>query len=170
MYQAQSYTLVAMEIGGGRRLAVAPDALSVELRGPGHTWARTRVIPYEDIRAVYRYDTTDWGAIGRLVLIWALFIVLLLIAAVLRSWPPTLTLGAAGVVTVLAMIVGLLRAQKAPARRLVIDAYSGSMQVTDRGGDFYQALSARVAPAIPQSAPATSTENSEAVTVSEPMP
>lgn len=157
-----------MEIGGGRRLTSADDALSVEVRGGG-AWSRARVVPYEDIRAVYRYETTDWAAVGLLSGLWLLALLAILIAAGIGGWSPTVTLAATGLSTLLVAAVGVLRARSAPARKLKIEAYSGVLVVPDRSSRFFAQLAARLSevraraavPPAPPAQPGVSPANSE---------
>jgi len=140
----------AMVVGGGRRLAVAPDALSVEVRGGGK-WIRTRVLPYEDIRAVYRYEQLDTRALVALAFVWLVLLVVLLIAGAVAQWPG-MTIGLVAIVLTLVLsVLGFVRARTAPARMLRIEAYSGVMIVPDASPTFYQSITARIR--ISQAAP-----------------
>src|SRR4051812_19235485 len=124
-------TSETMIVGGGRRLAVAPDALSVEVRSGGR-WIRSRVVPYEDIRAVYRYQLPDTQALVAIALLWLALLVFLLIVGGSARWPGAV-LGVSVVgLTVVLGAVGYFRARSAPARKLRIEAYSGVLVVPDR--------------------------------------
>jgi hypothetical protein len=167
-----------MNIGGGRRLSAADDALAVEMSGSGGSWTRIRVIPYEDIRALYRFQTTNWGALNTLVMVWIASLGALLIAAGLIGWSSTLTVSTTGGVTLLVLLIAIIQIRSGPARKLKIDAFSGSMLVPDRSPQFFAHLTAQVSlraqttaatPAVqlegslsnsePVTTPATATDN-----------
>jgi hypothetical protein len=133
----------AIEIGGGRRLAVAPDALSVDVRGGGR-WIRSRVVPYEDIRAVYRYERLDVTAMVAVAVLWLALVIGLLIWGTISQWG-TAALGAGALLlTAVLGAVAFIRARTAPARMLRIEAYSGVLLVPDRSADFFRSIAARI--------------------------
>jgi len=140
----QPWVEAEMDLGGGRRLTVAEDALAMEVRGAGQTWARVRVIPYEDIRALYRYQVTDWSALGLLVTIWLVLLVVLFVAAGLSGWSPTVTLATTGLSTLLILGIAAFRLTRAPSRKLKIEAYSGMLLVADSSPVFFDRLATRV--------------------------
>jgi hypothetical protein len=135
-----------MEIGGGRRLAVSRDGLCVESRSGG-TWTRARVIPYDDVRALYRYQTTDWGSLVLLGGLWVVLLLVLLVAAAVARWSAGLSIGSAAALTVLFVVLGIVRGRNVPLRLLRIEAYSGALQVPERSPAFFASLAAQVHPA-----------------------
>ncbi|HEU4753562.1 MAG TPA: hypothetical protein VFU47_10685 [Armatimonadota bacterium] len=142
-----------MEVGGGRRLAICPEALYVETRGPGGVWLRSRAIPFAEIRAIYRYEVRDWSALALAGLAWLGVLVLVLMIARLGSWPGGLT---AAVLALTAVVVGGLGAYRmatAPKRLLRIDAYSGGLVVPNRVPGFYASIAARLPGPSPTAPP-----------------
>lgn len=144
----------AVEIGGGRRLATAPDALSVEVKGRG-TWIRSRVVPYEDIRAVYRFEKVDTNALVTLAALWLALLVALLIWSAVAKWNGSTTGIAALAVSLLLGGLAIFRTRTAPARLLRIEAYSGVMVVPDRSAAFFKSVAARIR--VPDTSPAGTT-------------
>lgn len=144
----------AMEIGGGRRLAAAPDALSVEVKGRG-TWIRSRVVPYEDIRAVYRFEKVDTNALVTLAGLWVALLVVLLAWGTMARWSEPTVVIALLVVSVILGGLAIFRARTAPARLLRIEAYSGVLIVPDRSAAFFKSIAARIR--VQDSPPAATT-------------
>jgi hypothetical protein len=133
-----------MDIGGGRRLIAAADVLAVEVRGVGGVWTRVRVIPYEDIRAIYRFEVTDWAALGLFTTLWLFSVVALLLAAGFGGWSPTVTLASTGLLTLLVLLISVMRVRGKPARKLKIVAHSGTLVVPDRSPQFSVHLASTV--------------------------
>ncbi len=132
-----------MEIGGGRRLSLADSALVVEVRS-GRSWIPARTIGYDEITAVYSYETRDWSYLGVGALYWVLLLMPALIAATVARWPAwslgvilgALTLVVAGLVT--------WRISRVPRRLLKLDAYGGILTVPNRQPGFFADLAARL--------------------------
>lgn len=160
--------IASMNIGGGRRLTAADDVLVVEARSAGSTWTRVRVIPYEDIRALYRFEATNWRALSLLVTLWIALLAALLLAAGLHGWAPMATAATTGGATLLALLVAVVQARAAPARSLKIEAFSATLVVPDRSPQFCAYLAAQVrhrAAAPARSAqPGASSANNERMT------
>ena len=150
-----------MSIGGSRRLALAPEALWLETRGGGGTWVRTRPVAYDEIRAVYSYQTRDWGSLAALGAGWVALTVLLLIAAAFGGWSGTITGAVVLVLTVLLAALAAYRVVAVPRKLLRIDAYSGMLVVPNREPGFYRSLASRLPtepPTEPGSTPVTGTD------------
>lgn len=159
----------AMVVGGGRRLVAAPDALSVEVRG-GSRWIRSRVVPYDDIRAVYRYQRLDTRTLGAIAVVWLALLVLLLIAGANAHWPGGLLGLSALLLTAALAALGYFRARNTPERLLRIEAYSGVLVVPDHSPAFFQGISARirVADTLPSAAATQHPSYGEASAASPP--
>jgi len=153
----------AMLVGGGRRLVVAPDALSVEVQG-GARWIRSRVVPYEDIRAVYRYQRFDTRTIVAIAVVWLVLLVLLLIAGANAHWPGGALGLSALLLTAALAALGYFRAKNSPERLLRIEAYSGVLVVPDRSPAFFQSISAQIR--VPDPSPSVAASEHPAYGVS----
>ena len=68
-----------MDVGGGRRLSLAADALWLENRS-GSSYVRIRPITYDQIQTVYSYETRDWSMVGYMALL-AFFLLLVIFIA-----------------------------------------------------------------------------------------
>jgi len=146
-------------VGGGRRLSLTPQSLLIEARGAGASWIPARAIDYDEISAVYRYDSRDWGFLGVACAVWlGLSLVIVLAALFLRAspWEVLAVLAVAGVVVGAAAVY---RIQRVPRKLLRVEAVGGSLVVADRSSGFFDLLAARLpkpeagAPASPEPGP-----------------
>lgn len=132
-----------MNVGGGRRLALAPDALVVETRSGGG-WRRTSAIPYEDIKAVYRYETRDWSAAWIGAAVWLAALVILLTGGVALRRLDLLAGVFLPIVTVLILGAAAYRVLGVPRGLLRIEAYGASVVAPNRSPGFFYRLRARM--------------------------
>lgn len=135
----------AMEIGGGRRLAAGPDVLSVDVRSRG-VWVRSRVIPYEDIRAVYRYERLNTKGLVTLSVLWLGLLAVVFIWGTTAGWQGRVVGLAMLLISVVLGSLAFFRARTSPARLLRIEAYSGVLIVPDRSPAFFRSVAARLQP------------------------
>jgi hypothetical protein len=119
-----------MDVGGGRRLTLAPEAMWLETRGGGQTWIRIRAMPYAEIQAVYAYDLRDWAALGWAALGWMVasglfFILYMTIGGLpaLAGWSVPLLLAA------VAVSLAAYRIASVPRKMLRVDTLTGSLIV-----------------------------------------
>jgi hypothetical protein len=147
-----------MEIGGGRRLALCPEALYVEAKGPAG-WLRSRAIHYGEIRALYSYQVRDWTSLLVAGGAWMGLTILLLVAGAVLTWPGEMLAVLVLLAGVLIGSAALYRVLTAPRKMLRIEAFSGALVVPDRAPAFFRTLSERLPqsrpqPAAPGAAPA----------------
>lgn len=134
--------LDAMDIGSGRRLSLAPEALWLENRVSGGAYVRARPVPYEEIQAVYSYEQRDWGALGLAIVAWVVLSVLcLVLAAVLNlSLGPVGALAVSVVLGVALCGLGGYRVAQHPRKMLRIDSHTGSLIVPRTHPRFFLTL------------------------------
>jgi hypothetical protein len=154
-----------MDVGGGRRIALAPEALFMQARGAAGTWVAMRAVPYDEIRAVYRYEARDWGYLGIALAYWFAAFFLLLIGGLAARWDGWMIGAAVAAATVLLAGLAAYRVVAVPQRLLRIDAYSGALVVRNRAPGFFYQLARRL-PA-PETAPRGGTESGSPVPGSE---
>jgi hypothetical protein len=127
----------AMDVGGGRRLSLAPDALWLENRS-GSAYVRIRPITYDQIQTVYTYETRDWSMVGYMALL-ALFLLMVTFIGLasanvnigpLYSLLIVLVLGGAP------MGWGIYHSISVPRKMLRIDTHTGSVIVSNRQPRF----------------------------------
>lgn len=132
----------AMDVGSGRRLSLAPEAMWLETRAAGGTWVRLRPISYEEIQTVYSFDQRDWAPLGVAVLVWGVLTAVVLIGLAAFSG----NLGTVGLLAILlglgVMLVGFgaYRVATVPRKMLRIDTHTGSLIVPRRHPRFFQTL------------------------------
>lgn len=150
----------AMDVGGGRRLSLASDALWLENRS-GSTYVRIRPITYEQIQTVYTYETRDWSMVGYMALL-AFFLLLVIFIALASANANIGPLYSLLIILVLGggpVGWGIYRSISVPRKMLRIDTHTGSVIVSNRQprfaltlGQHIEATRAR-GPARPAPAP-----------------
>lgn len=131
----------AMDIGGARRLSLAPEALWQEARS-GNAYVRIRPVTYEEIQAVYTYEVRDWSIVGWSVLAWAV----LLGVTFGVVWGANLRISALvgwGIVLAVTLLMGGIAAFGVATRTLKmmrIDTHTGSMIVPNKHPRFVLSL------------------------------
>ena len=138
----------AMAVGGRRWMTVRADGVVTMMRGRSGAWIDLRLVPFRDIRAVYRYYRRDWT-----VLIVA-SLMALVVALFVGIFAATFAIGAVGtILSALGALVfigglGIARFAMAQLPMVRIHAYSGQMVLEERNPAFYVALAAGLAAAL----------------------
>jgi hypothetical protein len=157
MTMQSSSTDDVMEVGNGRRLALAPQGLLVEARVPSG-WAPARAVDYDEILAVYSFETRDWNAAAVGALLAGGLAGVVFLGGWLARLPGIVTGIAALVVGLAVAGLGVYRTATRPRRLLRIEAYGGALLVPNRTPDFFGRLAERlpktpVPPPVPAPAP-----------------
>lgn len=152
-----------MDVGGGRRLSLAADALWLENRS-GSAYVRIRPITYDQIQTVYTYETRDWSMLGYMALLafFLLLIVFIGLASANTNIGPLYSLLIVLVLGGAPMGWGIYHSISVPRKMLRIDTHTGSVIVANRQprfavtlGQHIEATRARrpVPPAAPPAPP-----------------
>jgi hypothetical protein len=133
-----------LDVGGGRRLSLSPEALLVEIRRGRDAWILSRAIPYDEIRAVYHYEARDWSYLAVAGAYWLGALLLVLVAAAVIRFSTLLLAGSILVVTFLIGGLAVYRVLTVPRPLLRLDAYGGTLVVPGRGTGFFRRLTGRL--------------------------
>ena len=150
-----------LAVGGGRRLALTPLALHVEVRN-GRDWRIARTIGYGEIAAAYRYEVRDWGYLGLGLVYGLVLLAAVLSVALLSGLDGVLAGGVAALVVILVIGLTAYRIATVPRRWLRIETHTGPLLLPNRDELFFNRLSTHLSPplepveleAATQSAPA----------------
>ena len=134
----------AMPIGGGRRLALGAEGVTLEVRSPTGAWVTDRLIRYDEIRAVYAYEARDWAYLVVAGGYWVAGLLLWAFAFFFSEWSAPVLWIALAVLTVLAVGLAVYRIMTVPRPLLRIDAYGGPLTVPHGDLAFFRRLSARL--------------------------
>jgi hypothetical protein len=156
-----------LPIGGGKRVALTPASLCVEVRS-GKEWRAVRLIGYGEIAAAYRYEVRDWGYLGLGLLYGLTLLAVVLFAALLAQFDGLIAWAMAGVVTVCTLALIAYRVAAVPRRWLRIETHTGPLLLPGREEAFFTQLAARLTP--PAEPPTSAVPTPAAIPPAPPPP
>jgi hypothetical protein len=136
------------------RLLLGPEALLIEVRGPGDTWVPRNAIPYTEIQAVYSFDTPDWNYAAVALAYWLGALAVLAVAGMFLSDIAGTVMTAGGILATLAVTaLATYRIATVPRRVLRIEAHQTTLEYNRRSSEFFRQLRARLPAPAPAAAP-----------------
>lgn len=139
-------------VGGGRRLALVPASLYVQVKN-GRDWRVAREIRYGEIVAVYRYQLRDWGYLGLGLLYGLGLITAILVIALMAQVDGVVTGGLVALVALITIGLTAYRIAAVPRRWLRIETHSGPLLLPGRDEAFFDRLAAHLTPPVDAPAP-----------------
>lgn len=135
-----------MLLDRSRRLVLGPHWLSLEVRGGSRNWVPTRTIRYDEILAVFRYETRDWAYLGIALMYWLAAVTTGGVTAAAASLSAATVGWGALIITLVVGAMAIGRISTRPRRLLRIEAHSGAFVFANRDDQFFRSLATRLPP------------------------